>query len=166
MKMGSEILNYKGYYTRIEFSSSDKVLHGKIEGISDLVTFESDSSKEIENEFHSAVDDYLEFCKEVGKDPAKAYNGSFNVRISPMLHKSLAKYAFENGCSLNSSVEKAISEMLSGNNQVVESIESSISVLADAVNTANYLSVGMIANRNTFNQSSPYTIHYKEAMSN
>ena len=53
--------DYKGYYTLIHFDSEDKVLYGKIEGIDDLVTFESDSAKEIEKEFHDAVDDWLEF---------------------------------------------------------------------------------------------------------
>ena len=55
--------DYKGYYTLIHFDSEDKVLYGKIEGIDDLVTFESDSAKEIEKEFHDAVDDWLEFRK-------------------------------------------------------------------------------------------------------
>ena len=56
---------YKGYYTLIHFDSEDKVLYGKIEGIDDLVTFESDSAKEIEKEFHDAVDDWLEFRKKL-----------------------------------------------------------------------------------------------------
>ena len=60
--------DYKGYYTLIHFDSEDKVLYGKIEGIDDLVTFESDSAKEIEKEFHDAVDDWLEFRKEINNE--------------------------------------------------------------------------------------------------
>lgn len=60
-------LEYKGYHTYIHYSAVDKVLYGKIEGIKDLVDFESESATEIENEFHKAVDDYIAFCKEVGK---------------------------------------------------------------------------------------------------
>ena len=67
-------LQYKGYFTNIAYSAEDMILHGKIEGIDDLVTFESESSLEIEKEFHAAVDDYLDHCKEIGKDPAKTYN--------------------------------------------------------------------------------------------
>ena len=52
----------------IEFDSESKVLYGKIEGIDDLVTFESDSAKEIEKEFHDAVDDWLEFRKEINNE--------------------------------------------------------------------------------------------------
>ena len=47
------------------------MLVGKILGISDLVTFESEDAAGLKEEFESAVDDYLEFCKEVGKDPGK-----------------------------------------------------------------------------------------------
>lgn len=58
--------DYKGYYTLIHFDSEDKVLYGKIENANgDLVLFESDSALEIEKEFHDAVDDWLEFRKEL-----------------------------------------------------------------------------------------------------
>ena len=60
------LLKYKGYYTLIHFDAEGKVLYGKIENANgDLVTFESDSAKEIEKEFHDAVDDWLEFRKEI-----------------------------------------------------------------------------------------------------
>ena len=41
-------LTYKGYYTEIHYSEEDQVLFGKIEGIADMVNFESDSAKTIE----------------------------------------------------------------------------------------------------------------------
>ena len=33
------ILEYRGYYTKIEFDADSKVLRGKIEGINDYVDF-------------------------------------------------------------------------------------------------------------------------------
>ena len=60
--MGST-LRYKGYSTIIRYSAEDRVLHGKIEEIDDLVTFESKNSGQIEKEFQDAVDDYLAYCK-------------------------------------------------------------------------------------------------------
>lgn len=56
------ILKYKNYITNIEYSEEDNVFYGKIEGISDLVNFESEDLDRIEQEFHDAVDDYLLFC--------------------------------------------------------------------------------------------------------
>ncbi|HCW22894.1 MAG TPA: toxin-antitoxin system HicB family antitoxin [Lachnospiraceae bacterium] len=107
------ILEYKGYYTKIEYNVEDRVLYGKIEGIRDLVNFESDNAADIENEFHAAVDDYLEFCKEVGKEPDKEYKGSFNIRINPELHRSLVGISFKNGRTLNATIEKALEEYVS-----------------------------------------------------
>ena len=102
-------LEYKGYCTRIEFDADAMLLHGKIEGINDLVTFESEDSSRIEAEFHAAVDDYLDFCKEVGKEPEKEYRGLFNVRIRPDLHKRIAAEALKKNISMNALVEQAIS---------------------------------------------------------
>ena len=106
-------LYYKNYYTNVSYSAEDKILYGKIEGINDLVTFESESAETIEKEFHSAVDVYLAFCEEVGKEPEKVYKGSFNVRIAPELHKALAEYAARNGLSLNQATATAIEKFVS-----------------------------------------------------
>ena len=65
-------LEYKGYYTDIVIDFEAKQFYGEIEGINDFVNFMSDISDGVPGiikEFHSAVDDYLEFSKEVGKEP-------------------------------------------------------------------------------------------------
>ncbi len=110
--MKNNILEYKGYHTKIEFDLETYTVRGKIEGIGDLVNFSSNDLTTIEQEFHDAVDDYLEFCKEVGKEPDKEYKGTFNVRIAPELHKQLALEAYKEEESLNALVEKAINEYL------------------------------------------------------
>ena len=62
-------LEYKGYQTRIHIDFESHLLHGRIEGIRDLVNFESETITGIIQEFHSAVDDYLAFCSELGDAP-------------------------------------------------------------------------------------------------
>lgn len=69
--MVSNILYYKGYYGKIEYSAEDKVIYGKIMGIHSLISFESESATDIEIEFHNAVDDYLSYCEEEGIEPEK-----------------------------------------------------------------------------------------------
>lgn len=69
--MVSNILYYKGYYGKIEYSAEDKVVYGKIMGIHSLISFESESATDIETEFHNAVDDYLSYCEEEGIEPEK-----------------------------------------------------------------------------------------------
>ncbi len=105
---------YKGYHSKIEYDYESKTLFGIIDGIQDLVTFESNSSSDIESEFHAAVDDYLEFCSSMGKEPDKEYKGTFNVRISPDLHRRASIKAFQDNISLNQFVQKAIQNELRG----------------------------------------------------
>ena len=110
----NNILEYKGYFTKVEFDSNDMMLHGIVEGISDFVNFVADSPATVEVEFHSAVDDYLAFCEAVGKSPDKTYKGSFNVRISPERHRLLAIQASKMGLTLNAAVDDAIAFYLNG----------------------------------------------------
>lgn len=106
---------YKGYYTIVGYSAEDCVLYGKIEGISDLVSYESESLdvKEVEARFHEAVDDYLLFCKEENVEPDKPFKGSFNVRVSPEVHRRAWLEANNQKISLNQYVKGAIEEKLS-----------------------------------------------------
>jgi len=109
-----DILKYKDFAGSVQFSAEDEVFHGKLIGIDDLVTFEGESVTQLKESFEEAVDDYLELCESVGKSPFKSYKGSFNVRISPALHKQLAHKSIEMGVSLNQLVEQAINEKLEG----------------------------------------------------
>ena len=102
------LLHYKGYSAKPEYSVEDKLFYGKILGIDDLVDFHSENAGSIETEFQKAVDDYLAFCAEIGKEPQKEYSGMFNVRIPPELHRRLSIAAQSEGVSLNKVVERAI----------------------------------------------------------
>ena len=106
--MNNNVLYYKDYFTIIHYDINDKILYGKIEGIRDLVDFQSESTKTIEKEFQDAVDDYLDYCKEMNKVPEKAFKGSFNVRINPQLHRKLFIQAESNGESMNKMLEDII----------------------------------------------------------
>lgn len=106
------VLEYKGYYTQIEYDYEDRVLYGKIEGIGDLVNFDSETASGIEEAFHEAVDDYLSFCEEVGKQPDRTYKGSFNVRLSPEMHRQAAYQAAQKGMTLNQFISNAVAAQL------------------------------------------------------
>lgn len=129
----NNIMEYKGYHTKIEFDSESMTLRGKIEGINDYIDFESANIASIEDEFHAAVDDYIEFCSEVGKEPEKEYKGTFNVRISPNLHRKLAFRAFTEGNSLNSEVEKAIESFIDNNQYETKALAESVRDLTETI---------------------------------
>lgn len=110
--MMNDHLQYKDYIGAIHFSTNDEVFYGKILGINDLVSFEGQSVKELKKAFKEAVDDYLETCKQLKKEPQKTYKGSFNVRIPTELHRQAALAAHQKGVSLNEFVKAAIDESL------------------------------------------------------
>lgn len=106
------LIEYKGYVGSVEFSEEDELFYGKVQGIRALISYEGTNAAEIIEDFHGAVDDYLELCKAEGKEPEKAYKGSFNIRISPELHKKIAIYAMEHDITLNSFVEQSVEKQL------------------------------------------------------
>jgi predicted HicB family RNase H-like nuclease len=57
------MLEYEGYFGSVEYSDEDKVLHGRLEFIRDLVTYEGTDAKGLKRAFHQAVDDYLAFWR-------------------------------------------------------------------------------------------------------
>ena len=103
-----DILKYGDYLATIHYSTDDDIFFGKIEGINDLVMFEGESIKELKQSFHEAVDDYVNICTEHSREPFKSYKGSFNVRVSPELHKKANELAVIEGMTLNQLVQKAI----------------------------------------------------------
>lgn len=135
--MMKNMMEYKGYHTKIEFDVESMSLRGKIEGINDYIDFQAEDISSIEEEFHAAVDDYLEFCKEVGKEPEKEYKGTFNIRISPNLHKKLALCAFRDGCSLNAEVEKAISTFVDVEQSQTRALAESVRDLTETIRMDN-----------------------------
>ena len=110
----SNTMEYKGYLGSVEFSETDGVFFGKVMGIRGLLSYEGTDAKELVADFHGVVDDYLALCAAEGKEPERAYKGSFNVRISPELHKQAVICAAERNLSLNSFVEQALKKSVAG----------------------------------------------------
>lgn len=65
-------MSYKGYAARIDYDAEDEIFLGRIAGITDGVGFHADTVADLKAAFHEAVDDYIEICVKIGKDPQKA----------------------------------------------------------------------------------------------
>lgn len=63
-------LSYKGFTTWVNYDSETHTYYGKLDGIKDLVTWESTEEDFffIYTAFVKAVDDYIEFCDYLKKD--------------------------------------------------------------------------------------------------
>ncbi|MDD9987476.1 MAG: type II toxin-antitoxin system HicB family antitoxin [Spirochaetaceae bacterium] len=97
----SNAMTYKGYSARIEYDNDDGLFTGRIAGIRDGVGFHGDSVTSLRGAFHEAVDDYLETCAKIGKEPQKAYSGRVMFRVSPETHRNAALAAELSGKTLN-----------------------------------------------------------------
>lgn len=115
----SNVMEYKGYVGNVEFSPEDMIFFGKVQGIRSLISYEGTNAVELVNDFHAAVDDYLESCKRYGTKPEVAYKGTLNVRLGADVHRRAAIYAMTHDQSLNSFIDLAVQEKLASVNQEV-----------------------------------------------
>lgn len=67
--MEDSMLEYKGYHASVEFDAGDGLFVGKVFGIADSLNFHGESITELEEMFRQCVDNYLELCKKIGKEP-------------------------------------------------------------------------------------------------
>lgn len=68
-------MTYGGYAARIKYDDEDGVFFGRIAGTRDGVTFHAADVESWRLAFREAVDDYVETCRSIGKEPQKAYSG-------------------------------------------------------------------------------------------
>lgn len=67
MRIG-QFVEYKGYIGSIEYDPEDKIHYGHLLGIDDSVNYHGRTGLELYKHYREAVDDYIEFKKEIGKD--------------------------------------------------------------------------------------------------
>ena len=105
-------MEYKGYFTKVEFDDEANIFHGEVINLRDVITFQGETVDELRQAFHDSVDDYLEFCAERGEEPEKPYSGRFIVRVEPELHKNIVIEARKNGKSLNAWVHDTLGKVI------------------------------------------------------
>jgi predicted HicB family RNase H-like nuclease len=108
----SQTMQYKGYDGSVLYSAEDRLLHGKIFGIRDVVIYDGADIPKLEKSFRGAVDEYLEFCKAEGRTPNKPFKGNLNVRLNQDLHLRAARFAEEHNRKLNAVINDALQEYL------------------------------------------------------
>ena len=94
-------LQHGGYDGSVIYSVEDKMLHGRVSDIRDMISYGGTTVRQLEKNFRDAVDEYLAMCKETGKVPNKPFKGSFNVRIPQELHLRAVRFAEQNDRKLN-----------------------------------------------------------------
>lgn len=106
----TNVLSYKSYLGEVEIDPTVDVLHGRVLGLRDTITFEGVTVEEVVQAFHDSVDDYLAFCTERGEEPDKPYSGSLPFRTTPEVHRRIALAAAAAGKSINAWLSEAAAE--------------------------------------------------------
>lgn len=103
------IIKYKGYWARIQYSDDDECFWGEIEGLkNDSITFEGESVKELKKDFKDAIDHYLSVCQANNIEPEKQCKGSLNVRLGVELHNKAKMKSIEKNISINELIKEAV----------------------------------------------------------
>ena len=101
-------MNYKGHTARVDFDDAEGIFSGRLLGISDVVGFHADNVPELRAAFEEAVDDYVETCARIGKQPEKPASGKLMLRIPPDVHRAALVAAESAGTSLNQWASKVL----------------------------------------------------------
>lgn len=96
-------MNYRGYTARVEFDEQDQIFWGKVLGLpaSVSISFEGDTVAQLMQDFHRAIDFYIEDCAKTGKTAIKPASGKLMLRVAPEIHSAALIAAQASGMSLN-----------------------------------------------------------------
>ena len=108
----SSVMEYNGYHAKVEFAEQDNIFVGTVLGLNDTLAFHGQFVDELKESFRNCIEDYLDLCNEIGKQPEKEFRGVFNVRILPESHHQAAIEAAKDGVTMNQFVADSIDERL------------------------------------------------------
>lgn len=94
-------MTHKGYTARIEFDDRDNIFVGRILGLRAIISFHGETVVELRSAFESAIDDFLEDCRERGIKPERPASGKLMLRVPPDVHGAALVAAQAAGKSLN-----------------------------------------------------------------
>ncbi|MGA8381052.1 MAG: type II toxin-antitoxin system HicB family antitoxin [Stellaceae bacterium] len=97
-----------GYVARVELDEEVGLFHGEVINTRDVLTFQGRTLDELRAAFADTIADYVEWCRERGKQPERPYSGNFTVRVSPELHRRIAAAAAREGKSVNAFISSVL----------------------------------------------------------
>lgn len=106
-------MTYQNFVGSVHYSDEDRIFYGKVEHIRSLISYEGTDVDSLRQAFEESVDEYLEQCAQEGREPERAFKGTFNVRTGSDLHRRAVVYAKERGINLNNLVKEALEKYLS-----------------------------------------------------
>ncbi len=104
------MFTYRNYTAKVEVDTETKRLRGRVLNINDAVHFEGETVESTEQDFHRAIENYLQLCQKSGKDPEKPFSGKLPFRTTPDIHRAIHQAAALEDKSINSWMEEMLGE--------------------------------------------------------
>lgn len=101
-------MHHEGYIATIDLDENAGLFHGEVVNTRDVLTFQGRTLDELRAAFADTIADYVDWCRERGKEPERPYSGAFSLRITPELHRRVAAAAARAGKSINGFVADAL----------------------------------------------------------
>lgn len=101
-------MHHEGYVATIDLDENAGLFHGEVVNTRDVLTFQGRTLDELRAAFADTIADYVDWCRERGKEPERPYSGAFSLRITPELHRRVAAAAARAGKSINGFVADAL----------------------------------------------------------
>lgn len=154
----NSMMEYRGYHATVEYDAEDKIFVGKVFGIVDSLNFHGTSVEELEEMFHQSIENYLSICEQFGKEPDKEFKGTFNVRISPELHRLVALEAADQKITLNQYISRALERSFEDPKTIETIVYMPYSTKSVFWGTDNFISnPNMYEDKLNFNKRSEFT---------
>ncbi|HEX6858575.1 MAG TPA: type II toxin-antitoxin system HicB family antitoxin [Caulobacteraceae bacterium] len=106
-------MTHDGYIATVDYDDEADRFHGEVVNTRDVLTFQGRTVDELKAAFADTIADYLDWCRERGKEPERPFSGHFTVRVAPDLHRKAAAAAARRGKSLNRLVAEALERLAS-----------------------------------------------------
>jgi len=104
------MIEYKGYIGIVEFDPEIDSFHGAVINTNDVITFYGTSVAELREEMRKSVEEYLEFCREQGREPEQPFSGKLIIQTSPELHRRVALEAARRHVNMNIYIQKVLEQ--------------------------------------------------------
>lgn len=88
--MPSKLKDYRGYRAHVEYDADDEIFVGRVADIRDGVGFHAATEGDLQAAFHDAVDDYIETCARIGKEPQVAHVTARAIHVNDLSPKEAA----------------------------------------------------------------------------
>jgi len=101
-------MTYDGYVANVELDEEAGPSHGEVINTQDVLTFQGRTLDDLRAAFADTIADYVDWCRDRGKEPERPYSGNSTVRVSPELHRRIAAAAARDGKSVNAFIASTL----------------------------------------------------------